>query len=236
MENDLPQFSFAFQPIVNVELGIIHAFEALVRGENNESAWSVFKGVSPEKMHSFDAMLRDKAIPLAKALGIECNLNLNLMPAGFEMSDDVIDSTISSAYACGMSPDKLTLEITETEMIKDYRVFSKRISKYRTLGVKFSIDDFGAGYSGLNMLAEFQPDDIKLDMTLIRDIHINGPRQAIIRGIIRTCQDLGIDIVAEGVEVVEEYWWCKHEGIDLYQGYLFAKPGFQKLPPAIYPT
>ena len=72
-------------------------------------------------------------------------------------------------------------------------------------------------------------------MKLCRDIENNGPRQAIIRGIVRTCLDLGIDILAEGVESLGEFMWFREEGIDLFQGYLFAKPGFNQLPLAIFP-
>ena len=103
------------------------------------------------------------------------------------------------------------------------------------MGVQFAIDDFGAGYAGLNLLADFQPDTLKLDMSLVRDVESKGPRQAIVRGVIRTCQDLGIDIVAEGVESLGEYGWLRCEGISLYQGYLFARPAFRALPEVRFP-
>lgn len=235
MNKNLPKYSFAFQPIVNVTTGTIASFEALVRGENEESAYHVLQQISSKNLHQFDAMLREMAIPLAVKLGVSCNLNLNLMPGGVLDSDEAISSTITAAKKHGLSLDKITLEITETEIINDLIGFVDRINKYRGLGIKFSIDDFGAGYSGLNLLADFQPDDIKLDMSLVRDIESKGPRQAIVRGIIRTCLDLGIEIVAEGVESTSEYWWLKGEGVELFQGYLFAKPGFQHLPIAHYP-
>ena len=98
-----------------------------------------------------------------------------------------------------------------------------------------AIDDFGAGYSGLNLLADFQPDQIKLDMKLIRGIEWHGPRQAIVRAINQICLDLGIDVIAEGVETELEYAWLASQGIHLYQGYLFAKPGFESFPKVHYP-
>jgi blue light- and temperature-responsive anti-repressor len=235
MDKNLPKFTFAFQPIVNVSTGTIASFEALVRGEKGESAWSILQQISPENMHRFDATLRESAISLAAKLGISCNLNLNLLPCGLEHSDEAILTTIDAANQNGVSLEKIILEITETEIISDHRMFVDKINKYRGLGIKFSIDDFGAGFSGLNLLAEFQPDDIKLDMFLVRDIDSNGPRQAIIRGILRTCQDLGVEIIAEGVESTAEYLWLKGEGIEFFQGYLFAKPGFEHLPIAHYP-
>lgn len=103
------------------------------------------------------------------------------------------------------------------------------VNEHRNAGIIFAIDDFGSGYAGLNLLADFQPDIIKLDMHLIRHINSKGPRQAIVCGIIKTCTDLGIDIIAEGVETRNEYEWLRNAGIKYFQGILFAKPGFEKL-------
>ena len=174
MDKNFPKFSFAFQPIVNVTTGTITSFEALVRGENVESAYSILQQVSPDNLHSFDAILRERAIPLAAELGISCNLNLNLIPNALLDSDQVISTTIDAANKYGISLSKIVIEISESEFIHDRLIFVDKINKYRSMGIKFSIDDFGAGYSGLNLLAEFQPDDIKLDMTLVRGIESKG--------------------------------------------------------------
>lgn len=235
MPPTLPAYTFAFQPIVNVISGTIISFEALVRGNNNESARHIFQQVSKADLYRFDEVLRLTAIPLAVQLGIGCSLNLNLLPGSLEHSDSVIVTTLEMAEQCGLSADRITLEITENEIIHDYPRFIESINIHRGKGVSFSIDDFGAGYSGLNLLAEFQPDNIKLDMSLIRDIDTRGPRQAIVRCIVRTCNDLGIEIIAEGVETNAEYWWFREEGIELFQGNLLAKPGFEHLPMAFYP-
>jgi blue light- and temperature-responsive anti-repressor len=230
-----PNHSFAFQPIVNVVSGTIVSFEALVRGENNESAKYIFDKIDPVDMHNFDELLRINAIPLAAKLGIQCKLNLNLLPGSLSTSDAAITSTLQAAEEHNIHARYITLEISEKEIIQDYPSFIEAINRHRSQGIGISIDDFGAGYSGLNLLAEFQPDNIKLDMSLVRDIDSRGPRQAIVRGITRTCKDLGIDIIAEGVESLAEYWWFREEDIELFQGYLFAKPGFEYFPIAFYP-
>ena len=85
------------------------------------------------------------------------------------------------------------------------------------------------------MLANFQPDHIKLDLTLVRGIESHGPRQAIVRAIGQVCNDLGIDVIAEGVETEGEYTWLAAEGVRLFQGYLFAKPAFESFPLVHYP-
>ncbi len=98
------------------------------------------------------------------------------------------------------------------------------------------IDDFGSGHAGLALLDHYQPEMISLSMWLVRGIESHGARQAILRGLVQTCSDLGIDIIAKGVETHEEYGWLRDEGIDLFQGYLFAKPGFEQLPRPMLPA
>ena len=228
-------YSFAFQPIVNAADGKIVAYEALVRGANNESAYQVFQQVKGADLYRFDEACRVVAIEQASKLGLSCDLNLNFLPLSLETSDTAISSTLRAAERCGIDTDRLILEITENEAINNFSNFVSALNQHRDSGFKIAIDDFGAGYSGLNLLAEFQPDIIKIDMKLCRDIENNGPRQAIIRGIVRTCLDLGIDILAEGVETLGEFMWFREEGIDLFQGYLFAKPEFNQLPTAFFP-
>lgn len=228
-------YSFACQPIVDSVDRRVVSFEMLVRGANGEPALSVIDSVPEFERYAFDNGLRERAIAMAAQLGIKCNINLNLLPGCLAGQDDALSATVAMAEDCGISPDRLILEVTETEIIEDLPHFSEIINRYRALGVMVAIDDFGAGYSGLNLLANFMPDSIKIDMSLIRDVNANGPRQAIVRGIVRTCADLGIDVVAEGVESEREWRWCEDEGIQLFQGYFFARPGFEDLPLAFIP-
>jgi blue light- and temperature-responsive anti-repressor len=205
------------------------SYEALVRGINDTPASDVFQKIDEKDKYIFDELLRIKAVELAASAGLQCSLNLNFLPQSLENSNDTISKTLKAAERHGINPDRIVIELTETEIIRDIALFAQKMSFYRGTGVTISIDDFGAGYSGLNLLAQFLPDQIKIDMSLIRYIHLNGPRQAIVRGVIRTCLDLGIDILAEGVETEDEYNWCFSEGIVLFQGYFFGKPLFEKL-------
>lgn len=232
----LPAYSYAYQPIVDVQRQEVVAFEALVRGSKNESAYSVLQAVG-DQMDRFNNESRTRAIELAAKLQLTCHLSLNMMPNSLsDPNHSPLNEAVADAVLAGLNPGQLVLEITEGAIIQNYELFKHSAAQCRGVGVKFAIDDFGAGYSGLNMLAEFQPDILKIDMALIRDIQKRGPKQAIIRGIICTCKDLGIDILAEGVETLDEYEWLYNEGIVLYQGYLFARPGFECLPGAHFPT
>lgn len=231
-----PEYSFAFQPIVNLAENRIVSYEALVRGANGEGAYQIFQQIKEADLYRFDEECRVKAIELAATLGLPCNLNLNLLPRGLEASPTAISSTMDAALRYGIDADRIILEITESEIIHNFSNFVDTINRHRASGFKIAIDDFGAGYSGLNLLAEFQPNIIKIDIKLISGIENNGPKQAIVRGIARTCIDLGIDIVAEGVETLGECTWFREEGVDLFQGYLFGKPAFNQLSSAVFPA
>jgi len=223
-------YSFAFQPIVHVEEQRIFSYEALIRGRHNESAASVLSQVQEADRHFFDERTRTHAIALAAKLGLTTRLNLNFLPLSLQTSPTAVSSVLDTAEKHNIQPDQIVLEILEKEIISDMQGFTAALSPYRGSGMTVAIDDFGSGYAGLNLLADFQPHIIKLDMHLVRGIHERGPRQAIVSGILHTCRDLGIDIIAEGVETRQEYRWLRDEGILLYQGLLFAPPAFEELP------
>jgi len=222
-------FTFGFQPIIDIKTGFVFSYEALIRGLNNESAGEVFKNIEKEKLHAFDEECRKRAIYTASKLGIRTKLNINFLPMSIDYSKTAISSILDAAEENGLKPEQIVLEVLESEIIADIPKFSAMLDLWRPTGMILAIDDFGSGNAGLNLLADFQPDILKLDMDLIRNIHSNGPRQAIVRGVERTCDDLGIDIIAEGVETKEEYDWLRNEGIYLYQGNLFAEAQFEKL-------
>jgi EAL domain-containing protein (putative c-di-GMP-specific phosphodiesterase class I) len=226
--------SFAFQPIVDIELQNVFAYEALVRGRSNEPAASVFAALQSSELHVFDRAARVQAIALAASLGLNTGLSLNFLPQALETLPDAISSTIDAARKAGVSERKIFLEVTEGELIRDVTGFSRTVNQYRTSGIHLAIDDFGAGQSGLNLLADFQPDVIKIDMHLVRNIDTNGPRQAIVRAVIQVCDDLGIEVIAEGVETTPEYRWFKLAGVRLFQGYLFGRPEFECLSTPVF--
>ncbi|MFM9926389.1 diguanylate phosphodiesterase [Variovorax sp. H27-G14] len=228
--------SYAYQPIVDTLAREVVSYEALVRGAQGESAFQVLSAVPPEELHRFDADGRITAIEMAARLGLRCNLNLNFMPQSAVTTPRVLESTLAVARRCGIALERIVIEVTESEAIQDHRRFAELIDVYRRQGLKVAIDDFGAGYSGLNLLAEFQPDQIKVDIALVRQIQMSGPRQSIVRAIVGLCRELRIDVIAEGIESLEQLRWLENEGVRLFQGYLFAKPGFECLPQPSLPA
>lgn len=226
------EYSHAFQPIIDIDVGKVVSYEVLLRGKNNEPPGVIFGQLPSEDLMEFDQASRARAIQLASNLGLECSLNLNFTPGSilFE-GGKYVEDTVAVANKLGVDAKQLIIEITESEVINTSHELMNVINKLRRTGVTIAIDDFGAGYAGLNLLVDMQPDLIKLDMHLLRDIDKNGPRQSIVRAISEVCLDLGIDVLAEGVETEEEFCFLKILGVSLYQGYLFAKPGFESFPP-----
>ena len=230
------KFSFAFQPIVDVESKRVWAYEALVRGPNGESAYKVIEQFDEDDVHDFDVEAQNRAIRLAAKLGYQGRLMINMLNGTLRVMPDASTKAIETALEVGMNPEHLTFEVSEKDEISDLETFLVSVRPSRQIGVDYALDDFGAGFSGLNLLAGFQPNFIKLDLWLVRDIHRNGPRQAIVRGVMRTCLDLGIEVIAEGIETNEEFYWLWQAGVRLFQGYLFARPGFETLPQPTYPS
>lgn len=231
-----PAFSYAFQPIVDAADGSVVSYEALIRGPQGQAAAEVLGRVPAAGRAAFDRHSRAQALALAARLGLSCQLNLNLLPHGVLADEDAIDATLRAARAAGLEPQRLVIEVTESDVIADAPGFAALVNRHKRDGLALAIDDFGAGQSGLNLLADFQPDTIKVDMGLIRGIESNGPRQAIMRGLLLTCELLGIDVIAEGVETTAEYRWLRAQGVHLFQGYLFARPGFESLPRPSFPA
>lgn len=223
-------FSMAFQPIINCHTQTVFGYEALVRGLNNEPAFSIISRITDENRYLFDQLCRVKAISLAAKLGIESMLSINFLPNAVYQPERCIRTTLEAAKKYDFPTENIMFEFTEVEKIEDSQHVERIVSYYQSLGFKTAIDDFGSGYSGLSLLADFQTNIVKLDMGLIRDIDSDTTRQSIVTHCLAMFRDLNITPLAEGVESEGEYRWLKEAGVALMQGYLFAKPGFESLP------
>jgi EAL domain-containing protein (putative c-di-GMP-specific phosphodiesterase class I) len=222
-------FEYAYQPIVDFASRSIFAHEALVRGPQGESAASVLAQVTPENVYRFDQACRVKAVAGAARLGMRELLSINFLPNAVYRPEVCIRSTFEAARVHDFPIERIIFEVTEGERVQDRAHLVNIFEEYRRFGFQTAIDDFGAGYAGLNLLSEYQPDLIKIDMDLVRNIDSNAPRQAIVRAITAMCADLGIRVLAEGIETRAERDFLSDAGIDLMQGYWFSKPVFQGL-------
>lgn len=226
-------FSMAFQPIVDISTGDPYAYEALVRGPNGESAASVLAQVSAANRYTFDQQCRVKAIEAAARAGLGATgarLSINFLPNAVYSPAACIQLTLKTALAVGLPTDRLIFEFTENEEMIDPDHVANIIATYRKMGFGTALDDFGAGHAGLNLLARFQPDIIKLDMELIRAIDTSLPRRLIVDAVFRMCTALGVTVIAEGIETAGELAALRAIGIRYIQGFHFARPAFERLP------
>lgn len=227
-------FSMAFQPIYDVGAERVWGYEALIRGLGGEGAYSVLSKVTPEKKYLFDQSCRVKAIELASRLfpaGSDLQLSINFMPNAVYEPAACLRATLTAARRFSFPQKSIMFEFTEDEEVVDTDHLRKIITEYRRQGFLTAIDDFGAGFAGLGLLADFQPDLIKIDMKLVRDVDTSHARRTIVSAIVFVARELGITLLAEGVETEAEFESLRAAGIKLFQGYYFAKPAFEALPP-----
>lgn len=230
---ELPfEFKMAFQPIVNVTEHRVWGYEALVRGPNGESAHSVLSQLTDEQLYRFDQAARVMAIETAGRLfdDGQARLSINFMPNAVYEPKACIQKSLEAARRAKFPPSNLMFEFTENERMNNPAHVENIVRSYKALGFWTALDDFGAGYAGLNLLARLQPDLIKIDMELLRDIHLSRAKQAIVAGVASIARELDITVLAEGVESEAELTTLRAAGIALFQGYYFAKPALMSLP------
>ena len=226
-------FSMAFQPIVDLSSGTPFAYEALVRGPNGESAASVLSRVTPANRYAFDQQCRVKAIRTAAAAGLlntPAKLSINFLPNAVYEPKACIQLTLKTAAEIQFPTDRLIFEFTENEEMIDPTHVSNIVDSYKRMGFGTALDDFGAGHAGLNLLARFQPDIIKLDMDLVRGLEASLPKRIIVEAVVKMCKALNVEVIAEGIETEAELEALRALGVRYIQGYYFAKPGFETLP------
>lgn len=224
-----PDFSLAFQPMVDIDNKRIFGHEALARGLEGQSAQSVLYKINANNRYQFDQTVRRKAIQMATKLDLDGILAINFLPNAIYNPQTGIRATLQACDDYGFPIEKIMFEVTEAEEVKDKQHLKNIISWYKKRGFITAIDEFGGGHSGLNLLVEWQPDVIKLDKAMIRDIHNNTTRQILIRSIIDVAKDLNIRVIASGVEQRGEFIMLRDFGLSLFQGFFFAEPVFEGL-------
>ncbi len=219
----LDSLYIAYQPIVSWSNKTVFAYEALLRSEEASLPHPGAILDAAErlgKVHELGRRIREKAIQPLDGFPEDAVLFLNLHP------DDLLDAAlIATDTPLAAAANRIVLEITERVSLHRIQDIQARIASLRELGFRIAIDDLGAGYAGLTSFSLLQPDLVKLDMALVRDLHRESTKQTLVRTMISMCKELGIFVIAEGIETPEERDELVREGCDLMQGYLFARPG-----------
>jgi EAL domain-containing protein (putative c-di-GMP-specific phosphodiesterase class I) len=228
--------TMAFQPIVDVEKRTVFAHEALVRGADGSSARDILASVDAGNQYAFDQACRVKALECAAAANLPAMVSINFMPNAVYNPEHCLRTTLAAAERLNWPLSKVIFEVTEHEEITDHSHLLSILETYRARGFLTAIDDFGAGYAGLNLLADFQPDLLKLDIGLIRGIDTDNVRQRIVRHMVRLCEDIAVRIIGEGVETLGESTALRDLGVYLQQGYLFARPATGEAAVPVFPA
>jgi len=216
---------FAFQPIVDTSRARISSIEALIRSDDGRFPEDIISSFKGQEKYKFD--LETKAIAIHQGAALitpDQSLSINLCPGAITHLPNVGEYLHGLVVQSGLKAQQLVIEVTEAELISESGAFHDAIEKIRSYGIRIAIDDFGAGYAGLSLLADFSPDKIKLDRKITTGVHENGHRQAITEAVLEFANSMGIPLVVEGVETLEEWLWLQHAGVQRFQGYLFARP------------
>ena len=213
----------AYQPIVSWSKRSVVAYEALLRCRepNLPHPGAVLDAAERlGRVHELGRATRSSAIKALPRLSQDVTLFLNLHPS--DLLDPQLFATDGPLAAVA---DRIVLEITERATLHEMNDVRSRIASLRKLGFRIAIDDLGAGYAGLTSFTLLEPDIVKLDMALVRDVHREPKKRTLVRTMIAMCKELGIIVTSEGIETPEERDELARSGCDLMQGYLFARPG-----------
>ena len=229
------RFTSFFQPIIWAETGELKGYEALFRGlEHDGSILSpgyIFDTAETAgMMFQVDLAGRRSAVQNAAKQKIgDARLFINFNPTAIYDPSYCLRTTVSACEELGLRPQQIVFEVTETDEVTDVNHLRGILSFYRKAGFRVALDDVGAGYSGLNLLRDLEPDFIKIDRYLIIDIDADEFKQNIVGHLIAMAHTLRIKVIAEGIETKAESDWLKKAGVDLVQGYYYARPNAELL-------
>jgi EAL domain-containing protein (putative c-di-GMP-specific phosphodiesterase class I) len=222
-ERALQTMSMAFQPIIHASDQRIFGYEALMRSSEESLPHPGALLGAAERLDRLDDLGRRVRALSAQAFERahdDALLFVNLH------TRDLLDATLyEPASPLTKIASRVVLEVTERSTIDDVKDIQTRVAALRRLGFRIAIDDLGAGYAGLSSFAALEPDIVKLDMSLVRNVHQSEIRQRLVVSMASVCKEMNMRVVAEGVELREELAVVREAGCDLLQGYLFARPG-----------
>jgi len=219
-----------FQPIFHVaEPSRVFAHECLLRGVGDDGdpvpPTEMFEiATRADLLFPLDRLARTTHVANAAARGVPGHIFINFTPSSVYDPAFCLRTTVAAVERAGLDRGRIVFEVIETERINDPEHLASVLRHYRNAGFKVALDDLGGGYSSLGLLPSLQPDFVKLDRSLVDGVHA-GPIQAtVIERLVQLSHDLGIQVVAEGVEQPEDLAWLQACGADFVQGFLLARP------------
>ena len=217
-----------YQPIVDMERRSIMGYEALTRGPVNtafEVPESLFSLSSTARLSvELDALCRRHAVRNARGIDPAKKLFLNSLPEGLEPRGFADSDLLRDLEERALEPRNLVLEISERTSIEDFEAFGRDLALLRQHGYLVAIDDVGTGYSSLQAITEVQPDFLKIDISLIKNIHQSLIKQELVRSLLQVGSRIGAQVIAEGIESEEEHRTLRSCGVRYGQGFYLARP------------
>ncbi len=217
-----------YQPIVRLDDGHIHGFEALSSGPSGD----IFE--NPEMMFAFaeeteqivelERLCRLQAIRGATSLSSPQKLFINCSAHGFVDPDLTSATILEEVRKAGREPSDIVFEVTERVAITEWTQFRSILAGLRKMGFSIAIDDMGAGYSSLQAVAEVEPDYLKFDVSLVRDIHLSPIKRNLLETLVVLAQKIKARVIAEGVESMQEFEALRAMDVTFAQGFYFAVP------------
>lgn len=224
------KLDYAFQPIIHTHTGKIYAVEALIRNfekiENIHSPHSLFDlAFEDDYLYQFDLILREKAIKKFSQIEIDnIQLYYNLDNRIIYNPNYTRGNTVKILKKYGFTKNVICFELSEKGSVIEQNALSSMIHNYKQSNFQIAIDDFGVGISGLKLLYFSEANIIKLDRFFITNIDTDSKKRLFCNSIIDLAHIMGMKVIAEGVETVNEYYACKNIGADFIQGYFVQKP------------
>lgn len=210
------------QPVVSLADKSVFAYEVLVRTKEPSvpHAGAFFEAAEQlRRVRELDRRIRFKVAEIMPELPKGAVMLINVHP------ESLNDPTLSASDS-PLAPfaARIIFEITERSSLHSMEGAKEQVARLRAAGYRIAVDDLGAGYAGLTSIALLQPEIVKLDMELVRDIEASPTRATLIAGMVALCKQLGIAVIAEGVETAAEMAKLRELECELLQGYYFAKP------------
>jgi EAL domain-containing protein (putative c-di-GMP-specific phosphodiesterase class I) len=226
-EETLRQLWIGFQPIVDWGRRRLFGYEALVRSDGPYARPNEILAAAERlgRLADLGRSIRKRVAAHARSAPPGTLLFVNLHTRDLE-DPELLDHASPLAQVAS----QVVLEITERTALEEVSEIAARVERLRELGYRLAVDDLGAGYAGLSSFARIEPDVVKLDMSLVRGVDVSPLKQSVIRSVVGLADEIGIEVISEGIELPAERDTLAQLGGNLFQGYLFGKPerGFQK--------
>lgn len=218
-----------FQPILRASDLSLYGQEGLSRGlmENGKilSPQKLFSGAKAlDLLFNLDRQCRENVIGQAAKQNLEGKLFLNFVPTAIYDPEECLKSTAEAVNRAGIETSRIVFEVVETEKVEDYGHLKRILRYYKNQGYQTALDDVGSGFSTLEAYHALDTEYVKIDMSIVRNIHHSPANQSFFERIMQLKHHYGVKVLAEGIEYQEEYEYLKKHGVDLLQGYYFGKP------------